>query len=193
MENINYDKKALRKYYKAKRKALSVEEKHQKLEGLKKQFDHFKLELPKIVKLYQPMETRNELPVQWLREKIKALQPAALFAYPHCLQNGEMHARIDNADTVWKESAFGVLEPVEGEIIEPHHIDWVIVPLLCFDNQGYRVGYGAGFYDRYLKLVSPQCKTIGLSWFPPVEKIEGIYAGDVAIKYCITPEAVYAF
>lgn len=49
-----------------------------------------------------------------------------------------------------KTGEYGILESVEKEIVEKSYIDIVIVPALCFDLSGYRLGYGKGFYDRYL-------------------------------------------
>ncbi|MFD0705080.1 5-formyltetrahydrofolate cyclo-ligase [Alloscardovia venturai] len=46
---------------------------------------------------------------------------------------------------------FGVLEPVNGQVFEPHTIDLMIVPALAVNQRGYRIGFGGGYYDRYLK------------------------------------------
>ena len=61
----------------------------------------------------------------------------------------------------------------------PSEIDVVLVPLLCSDGQGYRVGYGKGFYDRFLVKCRPDCRKIGLSYFPPVDRIEDVTESDV--------------
>jgi 5-formyltetrahydrofolate cyclo-ligase len=67
------------------------------------------------------------------------------------------------------------------------------VPLLAFDEKGFRVGYGKGFYDRFLK----QCKDggikIGLSYFNPIDTIEDAGEFDVPLNFCITPQKVYVF
>jgi len=48
-------------------------------------------------------------------------------------------------------SAFGVLEPLETALrVEPSAIDLVLVPALAVDERGHRIGYGQGFYDRFL-------------------------------------------
>lgn len=55
---------------------------------------------------------------------------------------------------------WGVLEPEDGEMRAPSEFELVIVPMVGGDEQGQRVGYGGGYYDRFLKKV--QCSAIGL-------------------------------
>ena len=88
---------------------------------------------------------------------------------------------------------WGISEPSEAEPIEDQAIDWVIVPLLSFDKQGFRVGYGGGFYDRFLQKCRPDVKKTGVSWFPPVQKIEDIDGYDIPLDDCITPAGIYTF
>lgn len=61
---------------------------------------------------------------------------------------------------------YGVLEPNAGEnnIISPDLIDVVIVPGCAFDLHRNRMGYGAGYYDRFLKLISSNCLKIGVAF-----------------------------
>jgi 5-formyltetrahydrofolate cyclo-ligase len=70
-------------------------------------------------------------------------------------------------------------------------IDMVIVPLLAFDDRGYRVGYGKGFYDRFLGHHS--AVKIGVSFFESIQTITDVHADDIKLDYCITPEKVYRF
>ena len=77
------------------------------------------------------------------------------------------------------ENRWGIREPI-GKVVPPEDIDLVLVPLLCFDRAGHRVGYGRGFYDRLLASVRTDCLKVGLSYFPPVESIDdaGEYTSD---------------
>ena len=87
---------------------------------------------------------------------------------------------------------YDIPEPKDGISIEPGFLDVVFVPLLAFDLRGYRVGYGGGFYDRFLPKCRPDCLKIGLSFFEAEENIlhENI---DFPLDFCITPKKIYSF
>jgi 5-formyltetrahydrofolate cyclo-ligase len=59
---------------------------------------------------------------------------------------------------------FDILEPPDGKTIAPKQIDLILVPGLAFDNRGSRLGYGHGYYDRYLKLIDPKCFILGVAY-----------------------------
>lgn len=84
-------------------------------------------------------------------------------------------------------------DPLTSEKILPDSIDIVLVPLLAFDRNGYRVGYGGGYYDRFLPQTRPECIKMGLSLFEEVDEIQDIDAFDIPLDACITPERVYNF
>lgn len=90
-------------------------------------------------------------------------------------------------------NTWGIPEPSGGTPVSPENPEVIFIPLLAFDLQGYRVGYGGGYYDRFLEQARPSAIRVGLSLFGPVEDIEGLHPGDVPMDYCITPEKVYAF
>ena len=69
--------------------------------------------------------------------------------------------------TVLETNAWGIDEPKGGKIISPDKIDVVFVPLLACDYRGNRIGYGGGYYDRFLAQCKPDVLKIGLSFFPP--------------------------
>ncbi len=96
-------------------------------------------------------------------------------------------------NTRFKKNAWEIPEPIEGIKIFPKKIDVVFVPLLAFDKQGNRVGYGKGFYDKYLSTCRPNVVKIGLSLFGPVEAIDDVSENDIPLDHCITPEEIYSF
>ena len=86
----------------------------------------------------------------------------------------------------------GISEPFNGIQINNYQIDLVFVPLLTFDHFGHRVGYGGGYYDKFLS-ECPNAIKVGLSYIDPINKIEDINSKDIKLNYCITPNKVYKF
>ncbi len=95
--------------------------------------------------------------------------------------------------TVIKKNHWNIPEPVDGIEIDNKKMDVVFVPLLAFDKQGNRVGYGKGFYDNFLSSCKPETIKIGLSFFETEDEIIDIFEGDIKLDYCVTPEKVYEF
>lgn len=91
------------------------------------------------------------------------------------------------------KSAYGIPEPVEGIEVPSQKIDVVFVPLLAFDERGHRVGYGKGFYDRFLNECRDDVITVGLSFFEAESEAIEANETDVPLDYCVTPERVYSF
>lgn len=106
-------------------------------------------------------------------------------------ETGEIDAIPVRRDTKLIENKWRILEPVNGAPADPNEIDLVLVPLLCFDERGFRVGYGKGFYDRFLAKCRLDCQKVGLSFFPPVEAIDDAHESDFPLDLCITPETIY--
>jgi len=90
-------------------------------------------------------------------------------------------------------SEYGIPEPVDGLEVPAQKIDVVFVPLLAFDGKGHRVGYGKGFYDRFLSACRPEVITVGLSFFEAEEGSIPHNETDVPLDFCVTPHSVYNF
>lgn len=84
-------------------------------------------------------------------------------------------------------------DPLTSGQIHPADIDIVLVPLLAFDTKGYRVGYGGGYYDRFLPQTRPDCLKMGLSLFEKTDEIEDVDPFDIPLDACITPKGITAF
>jgi 5-formyltetrahydrofolate cyclo-ligase len=89
-----------------------------------------------------------------------------------------------------EKNTWGIPEPKEGIPTPTEKIDAVLVPMLAFDKYGNRVGYGRGFYDKFLATVRPDCKKIGLCFFANVSQIEGMGQHDLPLDVVVTPERV---
>ena len=86
---------------------------------------------------------------------------------------------------------FGILEPIKTKCKIPNLI---LVPILAFDRNKYRLGYGKGFYDRYLKKYLKKFSnilTVGVAFsFQKHHKIP-IDKNDVKLKYILTEKGIY--
>ena len=97
----------------------------------------------------------------------------------------------DNTKIVKNE--YNIPEPVNGLPVPTEMIDVVFVPLLAYDKQGNRVGYGKGFYDKFLSQCKPDVIKIGLSFFEPEEQIEDVIATDIRLDFCVTDKEIIRF
>ncbi|WCO01461.1 5-formyltetrahydrofolate cyclo-ligase [Psychroserpens ponticola] len=92
-----------------------------------------------------------------------------------------------------KKNEWNIPEPLDGISIDTKQINVIFIPLLAFDKTGNRIGYGKGFYDKFLAKCNPETIKIGLSFFKAEEKIADVFKGDVKLDYCVTPLHVYNF
>lgn len=96
-------------------------------------------------------------------------------------------------NTKIKKNEYNIPEPIDGIEVPTSKIEVVFVPLLAFDKTGNRVGYGKGFYDKFLSQCNPKTIKIGLSFFETEDLILDVFENDVKLDYCVTPEGVYTF
>ncbi|WP_281636931.1 5-formyltetrahydrofolate cyclo-ligase [Flavobacterium marginilacus] len=96
-------------------------------------------------------------------------------------------------NTKIKKNEYNIPEPIDGLEVPATKIDVVFVPLLAYDIKGNRVGYGKGFYDKFLSQCKPETIKIGLSFFEPEESILDLFENDILLDYCVTPNGIYRF
>ena len=112
---------------------------------------------------------------------------------PKILDDYELEHYLLFDQTPLKMSHWGIPEPQSGIKINSNQIDVVFVPLLIFDLQGHRIGYGKGYYDRFLAKCRKETIKVGLSYFDPIEKIDDIQSHDIPIDFGITRNRIYEF
>ncbi len=188
-------KQQLRHLYKQKRLDLSPSQQLKLDDLLLIQFQRLALpEKMQTLLSYWPIEKFREVNTYLYTRYLQFAIPNLQLAYPVVDGDG-MKAVLTDDDTEFVENMYGIPEPVEHEtnVLLPKDIDLIFVPLLAFDNNGFRVGYGKGYYDRFF----PQCRAnickVGFSYFHPVDKIDDTHHYDVSLNYCITPERIYEF
>lgn len=96
-------------------------------------------------------------------------------------------------NTVIKKNKYNIPEPIDGIEISNNKIEVVFIPLLAFDKNGNRVGYGKGFYDRFLAQCKPETLKIGLSFFEAEDEISDVFEGDIGLDFCVTSLGIYEF
>ena len=87
---------------------------------------------------------------------------------------------------------WGIPVPQESVRVTGTKIQVVFVPLLAYDKSGHRLGFGKGFYDRFLASLEQPVLKVGLSFFTPEEAIP-VEPHDIPLDYCITPEQILKF
>lgn len=106
-------------------------------------------------------------------------------------QTLEHYLLTDNS--IIKTNAWGIPEPQNGLRVPEKQIEVVFIPLLAFDVNGQRLGYGKGMYDRFLAKCTRKTLKIGLSFFKAAPTFLEIAPTDIPLDYCVTPNKTYSF
>lgn len=187
-------KQELRKIYLQKRSSLTPAEYGALNEKICESFFlNIDLSTVNVLHLFLPIKKFNE-PNTWLIvERLKKEFPHIKLSVPKVKagSNDLEHFYLEHSQQ-FQLSDWEIPEPDFGNLTDIAHMDMILVPLLIFDRRGHRVGYGKGFYDKFLSTASPNCKKVGLSFFPPVDTIE-INEHDQPLDIVVTSEGVYFF
>lgn len=180
------EKSVLRKFYKQKRKELSEKEIKELEKAIYKQVFEFDFSTVNTIHIFLPIEKQKEINtypiINFLQEQHKQLVISKSNFSNHTLEHF-----IFDKNTKLEINKYGIPEPVNATKINVKEIDLVFVPLLISDENNYRVGYGKGFYDRFLLECKKEVKTIGLNFFKPISKIKDINKYDIALNTVIYP------
>jgi len=186
----------IRPIYIARRSGLTNLQKSKLDDLLLIQFQSLEIDIPSQIMTYSPIKNSNEFDPQIITDYCYFKNPSQQLFYPVMIfdnANPQLISVVADDDTVFQANRFGIEEPVDGIHMFPAEIDLVIVPLLTFDRKGNRVGYGKGYYDRFLKQCRKDCLKIGFSYFEPINHIDDVNKHDIKLDYCITPETIYQF
>ena len=187
-------KNTVRKEFLQRRMDILEEDLHQQTALMA--FNFKKLSLPPVKYLlsYNPVISRREFDITVCEDLVKQQNPALRIAWPKVhVDMLDMEAGLVEKDGLFIKNRFNILEPIGGAIVEPEKLDVIFVPLVAFDTRGFRVGYGKGYYDKYLARCREDAVKIGFSYFEAVEYIEDIADFDVPLNFCITPRRIYEF
>ena len=186
------NKKELRKIYLKKRTALSDAE-YLRLNALlcTQFFAAVRLDDVHVLHTFLPIRKTREVNTWMIIERLQKDFPQIKVSVPKINnQTSQLENYYLEGPEQLKNNTWEIPEPVKGVPTPNEQIDAVLVPLLAFDKRGHRLGYGRGFYDRFLSTCRADCLKIGLSFFGMEEKIDGIDEKDVALDLIITPDTV---
>lgn len=153
----------------------------------------FDLSKVRYLHLFLPIRHKNEVDTFPILHKLLEEYPSihvvlSVSDFEACTMSHFIYTK----NTALKKNNYGIPEPATGEPVDSSLLDIVLVPLVVADKQGNRIGYGKGFYDRFLISCRPDCKKTGLSFEAPVEQILP-EEFDIPLDFCITPNQVYTF
>lgn len=99
-------------------------------------------------------------------------------------------SEVFNLDNDLERGCFGILEPSECAIreISPSMIDLAVVPGVAFDINKNRIGFGAGFYDRFLKDTGNECFKVGIAYEFQIYENVPVDFDDIPMDMIITED-----
>ncbi|MBW4359062.1 5-formyltetrahydrofolate cyclo-ligase [Flavobacterium taihuense] len=185
-------KKALRTKYKALRKELSEIEIEEQSLAIANEI----LKLPIWDKTYfhvfLPIEEQKEVNTEFILHLLSGKDKEIVISKSDFETRNMTHFLLTDNTRIQKNE-YNIPEPVDGIEVPVTKIQVIFVPLLAFDKKGNRVGYGKGFYDKFLSQCKPETIKIGLSFFEPEEMIEDVFESDILLDYVVYPNGVYEF
>ncbi|MGK9126991.1 5-formyltetrahydrofolate cyclo-ligase [Olivibacter sp. SA151] len=189
-----YTKQASRLRFKFMRDQLSDTQYHQLNASLLRNFQSLPMDGIAYLHTFLPILEKREPNTFLLIDYIKVNYPNTKIVVPKSdLQKNIMTHYVLGEQALMKNK-WGIVEPGGStNQVAVGLIDAVLLPLLSFDMEGNRVGYGKGYYDRFLSECRPDIRKIGLSLFDPVDKIIDCEAHDIPLDSCVTPEKIWVF
>ncbi|MEG2380254.1 MAG: 5-formyltetrahydrofolate cyclo-ligase [Oscillospiraceae bacterium] len=188
----NADKKALRNFYKGLRNSISKEDRTNKsLHIINKVIKTKQYNEAKIIMAYASFGSEVET-TTLIHNILNSEDSKKNLVLPLCnMKNHEIIPVYITALSQLKQGNYGILEPDfemvkngEIKIAQKNDIDLCIVPALCFDKSGNRLGYGGGYYDRFLE--GYENFSIGISYIDTICKSLPCEKFDATVDMVIT-------
>ncbi|SDS54282.1 5-formyltetrahydrofolate cyclo-ligase [Winogradskyella sediminis] len=142
--------------------------------------------------VFLTIEEQKEINTDYILNILAGKDKSIIISKSHFEDYSMSHYLLTD-NTKLKKSKYNVPEPVDGIAIQPSQLEVVFIPLLAYDKTGNRIGYGKGFYDRFLIQCKPETVKIGLSFFAAENAIFKASKDDVRLDYCVTPSEVFQF
>jgi len=186
------NKKELRAQYKNLRKEFSTEEINEKSLIIANNLISLSIWDKTYFHVFLPIEEQKEVNTEYVLHLLSGRDKEIVISKSD-FESREMTHFLLTDNTKIRKNEYNIPEPVNGLPVPVEVIDVVFVPLLAFDVFGNRIGYGKGFYDKFLAGCKPETIKIGLSFFEAVNQIDDVFESDVKLDYCVTPLKTYTF
>jgi 5-formyltetrahydrofolate cyclo-ligase len=180
-------KQELRALYKQKRKDLTEIQIKGLQENIYQQIYNLDLSTVKNVHVFLSILKFKEIDTLPLISYFRNRNKRIVISKCNFKDNTLSHFYFED-DTVLALNKFGVPEPINAEPALESDLDLIFVPLLISDIKKYRVGYGKGYYDRFLSSCRKDAKLIGLNFFEPIQQIEDVNEFDISLHQVIYPK-----
>lgn len=179
-------KQELRKIYLGKRGRLSESEYERLCKMIVQNFfNHGNIASINTLHIYLAVIEKKEADTWPILDRLKRESPHIRISVPKINGPELEHFYYEGLHQL-DQNSYGIFEPTHGTPTDLNRIDAVVVPLLVADKSGNRLGYGRGFYDRFLAQCPAQCRKIGLSLFTLEDKVP-VDDWDVKLDLVITP------
>jgi len=178
-------KNLLRESILEKRNSLSEQEVKSKSEIIKNSiFSMREFKDSKVVMFYVSFNSEVDT-----HEMIKEALKSKRIAVPKVVEKEMQPSLLIDFDQMIPFGKFDILEPIELLKIELKNISLIIIPGIAFDRKGHRIGYGYGYYDKFLRKI-PKAVKIGIAFdFQIADKIPN-EAHDVPLDIIVTEKEV---
>jgi len=185
-------KKELRKKYKELRLELTLEQIEDKSLAIANRLLQLDIWDKSYFHLFLTIEEQKEVDTEFVLQILAGKDKDIVVSKSH-FDTCQMTHFLLTDNTKFQKNEYNIYEPVDGIEVPSSKMDVVFVPLLAYDKSGNRVGYGKGFYDKFLSQCKAEVVKIGLSFFEPEELIEDVSPSDIKLDYCVTPETIHKF
>ncbi|MAB47100.1 MAG: 5-formyltetrahydrofolate cyclo-ligase [Flavobacteriaceae bacterium] len=185
-------KSELRKKYKALRKSLSIDQADDFSLAIANQLLQLDIWDKSFYHIFLSIEEQKEINTEYILNILAGKDKNIVISKSNFKNLSLTHYLLTDSTRI-KKNHYNIPEPIDGIEINSSQVEVVFVPLLAFDKTGNRVGYGKGFYDRFLSKCKPETIKIGLSFFEVEEEVFETDDNDVSLDYCVTPNRVYQF
>ena len=186
-------KSQIRLIYKSKRAQLGPEEREWRSEKIAEKTMGFLSGKPEVqhIHVFLPIKKMHEVDTLPLVEK---LQRKGLEVYTSV---SDFETKMMNVVRIIDHQGFvegehGIPIPTAAEGANREILQLVFIPLLAYDLEGHRLGYGKGFYDRFLASLRLDVLKVGLSFFPPEAEIP-VEEHDFPMDACVSPDQIIKF